>query len=125
MAVAQLISTDLYEIAHKALIRRNPATPLKVAHNTHAHAKGYGLELTYHGNRILFKPYGGLHYEISNAGWHSVTTSGRLHQITRSNGGGIVNIKNGMMRYTSPSGTVHEMTRPLLIDERSGEVIGH
>ena len=119
MAVAQLIETDLYELTQ--LARSNKE--VKVAHNTHIHAGDHGLELTYHGNLIMFKPYGGLHYEINNAGWHTVTTSGRLHQITRANGGGIVNIEGGVMRYTSPSGTVHEMTAPLLIDMRTGEVI--
>ena len=119
MAVAQLIETDLLKLSHKA--RSNQGG--KIAHNTYVFAGDHGLELTYHGNRIVFKPYGGLHYEISNAGWHTVTTSGRLHQITRANGGGTVNIKDGVMRYTSPSGTVHEMFSPLLIDMRTGEVV--
>ncbi|ATW58496.1 hypothetical protein SEA_C3PO_88 [Corynebacterium phage C3PO] len=119
MAVAQLIETDLLELTQ--LARSNQGR--KIAHNTYIHAGSHGLELTYHGNRIVFKPYGGLHYEMTNAGWHTVTTAGRLHQLTRANGGGMVNIKGGVMRYTAPSGTVHEMNAPLLIDMRTGEVI--
>lgn len=125
MAVAQLIETNLYELDHKARCNRNYGKRVRVAHNTYIHAGDHGLELTYHGNRIVFKPYGGLHYEISNAGWHTVTTSGRLHQITRANGGGTVNIKDGVMRYTSPSGAVNEMYSPVLIDMRTGEVVSH
>ena len=125
MAVARLIETDLYEMTQKARGNPNRSRRVKVAPNTYAHAGNYGLELTYHGNRILFKPYGGSHYEINNAGWHSVTTSGRLHQITRDNGGGTVNIKNGVMRYTTPSGTVHEMYRPLFVDMYTGEIVGN
>ena len=122
MAVAQLIETDLYAIPRMARQNRNYGQRVKVAHNTYAYAGDHGVSIAYHDNCILFKAYGATHYEISNAGWHSVTTSGRLHQITRDNGGGTVNIKNGVMRYTAPSGTVHEMHGPLLIDLATGEV---
>lgn len=122
MAVARLIETDLYAIPRMARSSRTSDARVKVAHNTYAYAGDNGVEITYHGNRILFKAYGATHYEINNAGWHSVTTSGRLHQVTRDNGGGTVNIKNGVMRYTAPSGTIHEMYGPLLIDLATGEV---
>ena len=122
MAVARLIETDLYAIPRMARCNRNYGRRVKVAHNTYAYAGDDGVEITYHGNRILLKGYGATHYEINNAGWHTVTTAGRLHQITRDNGGGTVNIKNGVMRYTAPSGTVHEMYGPLLIELATGEV---
>lgn len=123
MAVAQLIETNLHNLGHMARCNKNYGKRVKVAHNTHIYAGDHGIELTYHDNRIVFVPYGGLHYEINNAGWHTTTTAGRLHQITRANGGGAVNIKNGVMRYTAPSGTAYEMHGPLLIDMRTGEVI--
>ena len=125
MAVARFIETDLLKLTHEARENRNYGKWVRVAHNTYIHAGDHGLELTYHGNRIVFKPYGALHYEIDNAGWHTVTTSGRLHQITRANGGGMVGIDGGVMRYTSPSGAVNEMYSPLLIDMRTGEVVSH
>ena len=125
MAVARLTETNLYEMTQKARVNPNRSRRVKVAHNTYACIRDYGLEITYHDNRILFKPYGGSHYEINSAGWHTVTTAGRLHQITRANGGGTVNIKNGVMRYTTPSGTVHEMYRPLFVDMNTGEVVGN
>ena len=123
MAVAQLSETNLFDLDHKARCNRNYGKRVKVAHNTHIFAGDHGLELTYHGNRILHKPYGALHYEIGNAGWHTMTTAGRLHQITRANGGGAVGIKDGVMRYTAPSGKVHDMYGTLIIDARNGEVM--
>lgn len=123
MAVAQLSETNLFDLDRKARCNRNYGKRVKVAHNTHVFAGTHGLELTYHDNRILHKPYGALHYEIGNAGWHTITTAGRLDQITYDNGGGRVNIKNGVMRYTAPSGKVHEMYGTLLIDSRTGEVV--
>lgn len=123
MAVAQLIETDLYALDRKARCNRNYGKRVKVANNTHIFAGTHGLELTHHDNRILHKPYGALHYEIGNAGWHTMTTSGRLDQITYDNGGGRVNIKDGVMRYTAPSGKVHDMYGTLIIDMRNGEVM--
>ena len=123
MAVAQLQITDLIDMQREATCNRNYGECVKIAHNTYAIALTHGMEVTYHGNRILFKPYGASHYEIGNAGWHTTTTSGRLDQITRANGGGTVNIKNGVMRYTAPSGATHDMHGTIIVDSASGEAL--
>lgn len=122
MAVARLTATLLPAIMWACQPGNCRGGSKKIAHNTYARYLDYGIEVTYHGNRIVFQEFGSLHYVISNGGWHSVTTAGRLHQITLDNGGGMVNIKNGVMRYTSPSGKVYDMYNPLVIDSVTGEV---
>lgn len=135
MAVAQLTATHLPSILGACQPGNCRNGSKKIAHNTYAHYRPNGVEVTYHGNRIMFMPFheGPLDtneamnrhvlYEISNAGWHTMTTAGRLHQITRANGGGMVGIKNGTMRYTAPDGTVHDMYSTLVIDSVTGEVV--
>ena len=135
MAVAQLTATRLPSIVGACQPGNCRNGSKKIANNTYAHYRHDGVEVTHHSNRIMFMPFPEgpfdpdeamnrhVLYEIGNAGWHTMTTAGRLHQITRANGGGMVGIKDGIMRYTAPDGTVYDMYNTLVIDSVTGEVV--
>ena len=123
MAVAQLTATRLPAIMWACQPGNCRGGSKKIAHNTDARYLDSGVEVTYHGNQIVFQKFNSPLYEITNAGWSTRTTAGRLHQITRANGGGAVNIRGGVMRYTTPSGKIYDMHGPMMIDSRTGEVV--
>lgn len=71
----------------------------KIAHNTWIRRNSDSVEVIYHATviAIIYRD----RVVISNGDWHTVTTANRLNAITRDNGYGYVNIRNGEMLYTA------------------------
>lgn len=97
----------------------------KIGHNTYAYVEDGNVGIRYHNTTIV-----GLFTDgtmiLNNGGWHTTTTSGRMHAFSMENGGGRVGIKNGTMLYYPPhDGTPVEMTSPIHVDLTTGEVIKH
>ena len=76
----------------------------KIAHNTWVKRLHDRVEVTYHTTviAIIYRDS----VVISNGDWHTVTTANRLNAITRDNGMGHVNIRNGEMLYTPKGGDI-------------------
>jgi hypothetical protein len=76
----------------------------KIAHNTWIRRNSDCVEVLYHTTviAIIYRD----RVEISNGDWHTVTTANRLNAITRDNGMGYVNIRQGEMLYTPKGGKV-------------------
>ena len=74
----------------------------KIAHNTWIKRYATSVEVIYHTTVIAILRPGRI--EISNGGWSTRTTSDRLNAITRDNGYGHVNIRQGEMFYTPKNG---------------------
>ena len=74
----------------------------KIAHNTWIRRNPDSVEVIYHTTTIatIYRDK----VEISNGGWPTVTTANRLNAITRDNGMGYVNIRQGEMFYTPKNG---------------------
>lgn len=74
----------------------------KIAHNTWIRRFSDCVEVIYHTTviAIIYRDK----VAISNGGWATRTTANRLNAITRDNGMGYVNIRQGEMFYTPKSG---------------------
>lgn len=70
----------------------------KIAHNTWIKRSPDWVEVIYHTTTIAIIYRGKV--EISSGGWPTRTTADRLHAITRDNGYGSINIRQGEMLYT-------------------------
>jgi len=128
MGIAKMTATALDDVFRLATSTKF-GSATKLGHNTNVHLHTFTdngrdvMEVTYHGNMILNWVPGRNEYLITNAGWVTTTTSGRLNMFTYANGGGHVNIKAGEMVYTSPAGKITPVTRPgIAIDRFTGEV---
>lgn len=92
-----------------------------VGHNTTAEYLGDMVSVRYHGYPIALIGIDGSML-IDHFGWVTVTTSGRLNQFVSDNHPGArVNIKDGVMVYTSPSGVQSDVSKGLSIGN-DGEV---
>ena len=71
----------------------------KIAHNTWIRRNPDSVEVIYHSTTIatIYRDK----VVISNGGWATRTTADRLNAITRDNGMGYVNIRQGEMLYTA------------------------
>ena len=71
----------------------------KIAHNTWIRRFPGSVEVIYHTTviAVIYRDK----VAISNGDWHTVTTANRLNAITRDNGLGHINIRNGEMLYTA------------------------
>ena len=76
----------------------------KIAHNTWIRRNPDSVEVIYHTTTIatIYRDK----VEISNGGWATRTTADRLSAITRDNGFGHINIRQGEMFYTPKGGNV-------------------
>ena len=74
----------------------------KIAHNTYIRRNSDNVEVIYHTTVIAIVSSDNV--AISNGGWATRTTADRLHAITRDNGLGYVNIRQGEMFYTPNGG---------------------
>ena len=74
----------------------------KIAHNTYIKRFPDCVEVIYH-TTVIAVVYR-YNVAISNGGWPTRTTADRLNAITRDNGLGYVNIRNGEMFYTVKGG---------------------
>ena len=74
----------------------------KIAHNTWIRRNPDSVEVIYH-TTVIAIIYSDI-VIISNGGWATRTTADRLNAITRDNGLGYVNIRNGEMFYTAKGG---------------------
>lgn len=86
----------------------------KIAHNTWIKRFSDRVEVTYHSTviAIIYRD----NVVISNGDWHTVTTANRLNAITRDNGFGFVNIRNGEMLYTPNGGKLGPDSAPVTGD---------
>ena len=73
----------------------------KIAHNTWIRRNSDNVEVIYHATviAIVYRD----RVVISNGGWATRTTADRINAVTRANGFGFVNIRQGEMFYT-PNG---------------------
>ena len=74
----------------------------KIAHNTWIRRFSDCVEVIYHTTVIAIIYPGRV--AISNGGWATRTTADRLSAITRDNGFGHINIRQGEMFYTPKGG---------------------
>ena len=76
----------------------------KIAHNTWIKRYPDRVEVTYHATviAIIYRD----RVQICNGGWPTRTTADRLHAITRDNGLGSINIRQGEMLYTPRGGKI-------------------
>lgn len=83
----------------------------KIAHNTWIRRFPDCVEVIYHATviAIIYRD----NVVISNGGWHTVTTANRLNAITRDNGMGYVNIRQGEMFYTPKGGKLGPDSSPV------------
>lgn len=117
MAVAQMKATT-YKGLVDLLGEKDKVT---VGHNTTAAYAVDMISIRYHGYPIALIGIDGSML-IDHFGWVTVTTSGRLNQFVRDNHPGArVNIKDGVMVYTSPSGVTSDVAKGLSIGN-DGEV---
>lgn len=74
----------------------------KIAHNTWIKRSPDWVEVIYHTTAIaiIYRDK----VKITNGGWATRTTADRLHAITRDNGYGSINIRQGEMLYTRKGG---------------------
>ena len=86
----------------------------KIAHNTWIRRNADSVEVIYHTTVIAILRPGRV--EISNGGWATRTTADRLHAITRDNGLGSINIRQGEMFYTPKNGKFGPDSSPVSSD---------
>ena len=97
----------------------------EIGHNTYAYEEDGNVGIRYHNTTIVRLFTDGT-MMLNNSGWHTSTTSGRMHDFSMENGGGRVGIKNGTMLYYPPlGGAPVKITSPIHVDLTTGEVIKH
>lgn len=119
MACAELKFTNFQKIDLALGFRRS----MKLAPNTVAYRTGDEIAISYHGNDIAIWNTDTKAITLQTCGWITSTTIGRLHQIARGNGLGMVGIVNGAARFTHTSTDCgwYSMSKPITID-RDGKV---
>lgn len=98
MAVATLKFAEFREID----LELGSRATLKLAHNTVAYRAGVNkIGITYHGNEIAHFDSVKRRITLSTAGWPSVTTLGRLNQLSTANRIGWVGMTDGEVILTA------------------------
>lgn len=91
MAVAELKFANFRDID----IELGSRATLKLAHNTIAYRLNNEIGISYHGNEIARYDSVKRRITLSTAGWPSITTLGRLNQLSHANRIGWVGLHDG------------------------------
>ena len=101
MAVAELKFANFRDID----IELGSRATLKLAHNTIAYRLNNEIGISYHGNEIARYDSVKRRIILSTAGWPSITTLGRLNQLSHANRIGWVGLHDGeaiLTAYANP-----------------------
>lgn len=97
MAVATLRFANFRDID----LELGSRATLKLAHNTIAYRLGDEIGISYHGNEIARYDSVKRRITLSTAGWSSITTLGRLNQLSTANRIGWIGLSDGEVILTA------------------------
>ena len=97
MAVAELKFANFRDID----LELGSRATLKLAHNTIAYRLNNEIGISYHGNEIARYDSVKRRITLSTAGWPSITTLGRLNQLSTANRIGWVGLHDGEATLTA------------------------